>query len=509
MLLRTLLPIAVVVPWLAAQQPSNEEWDQILRQRFERGEDLIELRYRRDAHGLLEVSSCEHGAIPFHPMFPATLLPFDAQPSTLLALLLFGCQGQRGVLACTDSERHLRRAGIEVAPVALRQVLVAPFASDDPVRARVELQDRMVAIDWLVRGGHRGAVAELTALAERPDTAPPLAAHAAAALAAFGKRAERPRQRLTVESLQLPMVADVWLAVDHAALPDPAPLLALARKLAIESSYRLVAKLRAPTPDDLYLGQFIADLLGELPFEVARRFGDLRCDHTVAGLLLQLPGTALPIAWHLQSAGDFETAPLAATMAELAAVPGSGVQCEQRDGAVHVTAAAAEFDVAPDMLVTHSQGMRGRARPELARELLADGAALRVVVPPASKAWLALGMLKLPPAGRIELCMSFGARWRVQIQVAARDEEAAADWVDCGEQLRADALERVQQAIAAGIVPAAAMQTVVTALTATAITTDGARAQAVLECAPPEEATLEAMGKLVRPFLHQASSGFR
>src|SRR5262245_44445139 len=102
---------------LAAQIP-DADWNALLQQRRKAGEDLIELRFRRDDHGLLEVKSCEGGEIPFQPM-----LPIDAafKPATNLArasaALMLLAHGPQGLLGNTDAERHLRRAGIEPSVV--------------------------------------------------------------------------------------------------------------------------------------------------------------------------------------------------------------------------------------------------------------------------------------------------------------------------------------------------------------------------------------------------------
>ncbi|HEU4419994.1 MAG TPA: hypothetical protein VFT55_13760, partial [Planctomycetota bacterium] len=165
--MRSALAPVFLTTLLAAQMP-DVEWNAFLRQRFEADEDLIELRFRRDDHGLLEVRSCEGGWLPFQPMLPIDA-PFRLFRSTTnvgraAGLLILLAHGPQGLLGNTDAERHLRRAGIEPVPVALRQFLLAPIATVDPVLARVELLDKLVAIEWLERGKHEGAVAELTAL---------------------------------------------------------------------------------------------------------------------------------------------------------------------------------------------------------------------------------------------------------------------------------------------------------------------------------------------------------
>jgi hypothetical protein len=432
---RSMLAMLMTVVSTAAQELA---WNALLHQRMAEGKDLIELRWRRDEHGLLEVASSEGGARPFEPAFPPHVLRVGPYARTGLPLMLLFTQGEGGLLGVTDSERHLRRAGFEVAPVPLRQFLVAPFPAGDPVRARIDLLDRMVAIDWLQRHGHRGAVAELIALTARADTPAPLAARAKMALAALeGRPAATARRRLQPEDLRLPAAADAFVMVDHARLPDLLPLRELTRRLAVDRSYIVVEMLRAPTPDDLYYGQYLPDVVGELPFEVARRFGNGRCDHTVMAFVGQAGGVPLTFAWSVHTAGEFEQGVLAAGLEPLATL---GVQCERRGDTVHVVTPVGEGECSAVLVRAHSKDMAGRARPELARQLLAEGPAVRIVVPKNSKAWLALPALELPPAERAEFTMSFGDGCRFCLTITARDEDAATAWAAAGNQLLASAV---------------------------------------------------------------------
>ena len=469
---------ALVPLFLSTLLAAQDNWNALLQRRREAGEDLIELRYRRDDHGLLEVRSCEGGAIPFQPM-----LPIDAafKPATnaarASALLLLLAHGPQGLLGNTDAERHLRRAGIEPGAVALRQFLLTPISNVDPVLARVELLDRLVAIEWLQRGKHEGAVAELTALSTRADTPPLLARRASVALAAFGRRPAPARQRLAPETLLLPVAADVYVVLDHALMPDFTPMPAVARRVAIDRSYRVVEALKAPTPDDLYWGQYLADLTGEFPFEVVRRYGSMRFDHTVAAIVLQNMGATL--GWHLQATGAFEPEQFAASMDELAKFMQKEIPVTRKDGDVQAAVADAEVALGASSLRTWSKGMAGRAKPELARELLAEGPAIRVVVPPTSKAWILLASLVLPPAGRAEITVSFGEEFRLCLSVTARDEDAAEEWAERGTKLLAEALEKLR-AWAEVQKGRADLQPVLDAVAATRVTTDGARVEAVL-----------------------------
>jgi hypothetical protein len=431
------------------------------------------------------------------------MLPIDApfrrtsDKSRAAALLLLLAHGPQGLLGNTDAERHLRRAGIEPGAVTLRQLLLAPMQTADPVLARVELLDRLVAIEWLQRGKHEGAVAELTALSTRADTPPLLAKRAMVALAAFGRRPAPARQRLAPENLLLPVAADAYVVLDHALLPDFAPLPALVRRVAVDWSYLVVEHLKAPTPDDLYIGQYRADLTGEFPFEFVRRYGSVRLDHTVAAIqLLNAPGRLL-FGWHVQAAGDFEPEQFAAAIAELAEFTETKIPVTRKEGDVRAVVADFEVALGAASLHTWSKGMAGRAKPELARELLAEGPAIRIVVPPTSKAWLALAFLELPPAGRAEITASFGEEFRLCLSLTARDEDAAALWSERLTKLLAEQLEQLRVSTAARRDPAA-MQPVLDAVAATKVTTDGARVDTVLTSKAIGWPIFEALRKAMR-----------
>lgn len=468
---------------LAAQEPDGEQWNSMLRSRMERGEDLIELRYRRDEHGVLEVASCEHGAVPFHVMFSADRLPRadTALVWGLGALFLVG-DGEAGVLGAVDGERHLRRIGVDMTTVGLRQFLLTPVSSADAERARVEELDRVVAIDTLRRGGHRGVVAELIALAADGKTPPLLAARAKDVLGAFGRGKPLARARLAPESLLLPVAADVFVVVDHARLPDLRPLRELARRMAIESSYRVLRALRAPTPDDLYHGQLVADAVGEAPFELVRRIGDVRVDHSVLSLAVVAGEGGRPdLDFLLQATGSFDAERIAATCDTIAAATPGAVRCERRDGEVCIEAGADTVVVAPTTVVAHGKRMAGRARPDIASQLLVAGPAIRVVVPKASKAWAALLLGDVPRGAEgATIDVSFDGRCRVAATLTARDEDAAVSWKEWLEAKFANAARLRDRFSARDAAPG--VQQIVDVLTGAKASVAGATVQVAMEC---------------------------
>lgn len=435
-----------------AQQPTYQEWAELLQERMAAGRDLIELRYRRDAHGLFEVAGAEHGATPFHPLFAADRLPQGTtMPNWWLTAFALLADGD-AVLGATDAERHLRRIGVEPAAVAVRQFLVTEISAD-PVRARVETLDRMVAIDWLQRGRHRGAVAELSALVSRNDTPPMLAARATTALAAFGHGdAKVIRTRLRAEALRFPVAADCHVAIDHARLPDLGALRELARRVALDGTYHLVRRLRAPTADDLYPSQLLTDLVGELPFEIVRRFGEVRFDHTVLSLLLQASESDSPTAGvHLQATGSFDADRVATALAEVAFAEPPARAVERLAGKVVLKWRGVEGELGATTIVAHSKGMGGREDAALARELVADhdgrSPAITVVVPATSKALALLLPYHLPPVSHAVLTLSFVPQCTAELSLTTRDEEAATAMVERGNTLLATGVRELSAMI--------------------------------------------------------------
>src|SRR5262249_45217183 len=240
-------------------------------------------------------------------------------------------------------------------------------------------------------------------LAARGDAPVPLRAAARRAAAAL-TGAPLPRRRLDPATLALPAAADGYLVVDQARLPDLSPLTAIARQLGIKTSDRVLMTLRGPTPDDLYAGQREADLVGELAFELVRRFGNLRLEQTLVAVnaAAPAPDRGPSYSWCAHAVGEFEFEPLAAAVERLVdGVP--DVQLQRTADSLRLVAPRGEATLRPDGASASTTGMAGKPRPELARELLAEGPALRVVVPPTSKLWVALAFLHLPPAAGAEL----------------------------------------------------------------------------------------------------------
>jgi hypothetical protein len=452
---------------LAGAAAGQDTWNATLRERMAAGQPLVTLAYRRDGHGLFEVGPAEGGSVPFRAFCPDTVIyaPIPIRRLGLAALALLG-PGRGSLLAAADLETHLRRAGLPTEPAALRELLARPLpTTTDPVLARVELVDRVVALEWLRATRNPGAVAEFVALAKSKEAPPLLRLHAEDALAELGKRAPAARQRLDAATVALPANADLVLVVDAAVLPDAAAFAAAVRAVAVESSYRVVRDLRAPTPDDLWFGQYFADVLGTVPIELVRRFGDARVDHAVATLRTFGLGPGMKFEWTLDTAGRFESDVLATAMGELvAADPDGKSHCTMQDGALQVRSPVGELDATTTRLSACSKRSPGRMPDEATAAMLAAGPGVRLVLPATSKLLLgAVAALEVPGVGRTEVQMSFADGFRLDATIAMRDADAAAAIAAKLTAAAKGAIERARTALA-DRAPAAAIEELVALL---------------------------------------------
>lgn len=474
-----ILGATVLGSCFAQERPSYTEWANLLQARMQASEDLIALRYRRDAHGAFEVCSADPTVTKFLPLFPAGRLPHAAHAlgSLLLSFALFG--NGDGVLGSTDAERHLRRIGVDTSVVGLRQFLVGDITTADADLARAEALDRAVAIEFLVQGNHRGAVAELVALRDRKDTPPPLRAHVERALAHFGHGdLDEMRARLAAAELRFPPNPGWCVVVDHTRLPDLTLVRALVRSLAQERSYRFVHKLKSPTAWDLHHDQLAVDLLGEMPFEVVRRLGDVRLDHTmVAG---GSSGGTDPTARALvlQAVGAFDLGRVAAALEQEAAAVGTKVT---RNGErVAVASADTAAEIGASSLVLRTSVPQMAPNEALAKELLGgDGDAITIVLTPTSDVWASIGLPT--PAADAVVHVCFAPQCHLAATIPARDAAAAAEWSKRAKARLLDLEASVRSVPGASGAPPADQKDVLAAIAAVRITVDGAKVEVVAD----------------------------
>ncbi|MBZ0153967.1 MAG: hypothetical protein K8J09_20775, partial [Planctomycetes bacterium] len=251
-------------------------------------------------------------------------------------------------------------------------------------------------------------------------------------LAQRGEGAAVGRRRLDPKTLLLPVAFDACVVVDHARLPDVSFLAGLARRTGILVTTRAIEMAGGTISDAMRNGaQFMADQAAEAPFELARKYGNVRLDQSCV-IINAKADSRRPVDVTWQAAG--EIAAEGWQRADLAKVLG-------RPFASGVVTFAAE------QLVMSTLDKPGLVREAKATELLADtGAALRVVVPGNSKLLAMVGFLGLPPAKDVELRVTFGDPATIEFVVGVRDEDAAAQWVAKGKELLAQLLEQLDTA---------------------------------------------------------------
>lgn len=343
-----------------------------------------------------------------------------------LALL---CHGHRDLLAMTDAEFHLAAIGMPTHDVGLRQFLATPLPSFEGAAGRAELLDRLVAIDLLVRRRCKSAAAELALLAGNAAAPAPIRERAKHGLAELrGEPSSLGRRRLAPESLLLPIAFDGCLIVDHSRLPDLGWLAPFGRRLgALISACALDASGAGGDNDLARAAQRGCDLVSELPFGVAHRFGNARLDHSC--LVFTAKAGPVPIGVSWQAVGEFEHERwLQASLPD-------DVRSKNPllGGTLEVTA---------DTWFAATDGTRGKPRPAVSQPmLLASNPALRAFIPANSKLWLALAFAEVPPATGGELRVEFGDPAVITLVVTARDEDAAEAWVEKGRQLVAQGSE--------------------------------------------------------------------
>lgn len=430
--MRTRLAAVVLctVSTLPAQQ--DEVVPRRWSERIRAGELFGDVQYRRGADGRIEVrvgdASDDPQNVPFAPLLSAEagLAPW-LENCGIAGWLSLLCHGDGDLLAMTDAEWHLRAVGAGTSDVELRQALVVPFPAGPELAVRAQLLDRMLAIDVLRRRGCRQALGELQQVAADAGAPAMLRARAQTAVASLRGEPLPPRTRLDPTQLELPIAYDAALVIDHARLPDFTWWTAAGRRLGMLVTARTLDQVADPVSEAMLLqAQQISDQLCELPFAIVHEFGNARLDHSC--LLVTVRADAnLPVSALWQAAGAFEQPGLDRAVAAVAGAIADSPM------------AAAKLAIGAQRASFCSDGSGGKPRPALARELLADtGAAIRLLVPASSRLWALMAMAKLPPATGGDLRVAFADECTIELRITARDEDAAAAWI-----------ERVQEVIAA------------------------------------------------------------
>lgn len=367
----------------------------------------------------------------FVPLVPLTpdRHPFDNLGA--LGLLAVVCHGPGDLLAMTDPGFHFQALGGADDEASLRQLVVLPFDGDGAL-GQAALLDRQLAVATLLRRGGRGAVAELTMLAEKGKLPPALGEYTRWLLAQRGEGAAAGRRRLDPKTLLLPVAFDACVVVDHARLPDVSFLAGLARRTGILVTTRAIEMAGGTISDAMRNGaQYMADQAAEAPFEMARKYGNVRLDQSCV-IVNAKADSRRPVDVTWQAAGE---------------IAAEGWQRADLGKLLGRPFANGVVTFARERLLVSTLDKPGLVREAKATELLADtGAALRVVVPGNSKLLAMVGLLGLQQAKDVELRVTFGDPATFEFVVGVRDEDAAAQWVAKGKELLAQLLEQLDTA---------------------------------------------------------------
>lgn len=420
----------------AAQTPQDAESAAAVALRIRNGGWFETSQWRRGDDGALQLryfgDSGSSEAARFMPLLGGEL-GRGLSHGGLVGLLALVCHGHGDLVGMTDAAFHLGALGVGSDEVQLRQLLVVAPASFEGPRGRAEALDHMIAIDTLVRLGARGAAAELAVLAAMDHAPAPLRERARRGLALLqGMPDPLVRKRLDPEGLLLPAAFDGIAVIDHARLPDLSWLTAVGRRLAAIVSADTVARFDGTwTAAMRNSTQSLCDLGSELPFELARRYGNARVDQSVV-VVSARADEQRPFAVTWQGVGEFEAEGWAKARLE---------SWMWSDSPLF---GAGSFAVHRDRFVASTDGTTGIARPSLVERLgllRETGSAIRAIVPGNSKLWAAVAFLGVPAATSVELSIAFGGGATLRLEVTTRDEDAAAAW----QQFLRDGLLRLQQ----------------------------------------------------------------
>jgi hypothetical protein len=158
-----------------------------------------------------------------------------------------------------------------------------------------------------------------------------------------------------------------------------------------------------------------------LPFELARRFGNFRLDHTC--LSLRMSEDDASVQWSLVCAGEFSPVGVAAAFGELQL---EGGQSRVEAGTAHLAWTGGAATVTSTLLRVHSGKAPVPCDPVLASKLLtASTACLHAHVPTGSKLSVMAAEAGFVDANGCDVALEFGDPAVLTATVQAKDEAAA------------------------------------------------------------------------------------
>lgn len=409
---RSLLPWLLCAGTVLSQEPLEQEPPAFEGDPFakiEHDDKLIDLQWRRAANGDLEWAIAGEKEAKWKRVFGESLesvFGITGFASYVLPLVHHG-----DLLSLTDGEAHFRRLQFACDTRALLAFAKAPLSKTP---SRIDELDRLVAVDVLRSRADEAAKAALAQLAADADAPAAVRARAGALPG---------RERLTAEDLLLPERADLYVMIDHARLVDAHGLLVLARLSGLISSAMVLQQLKRPWLSDAAIGQAESDAVLELPFELVRRLGAIRFDHTCVSLSWSGDFDG-PLLWAGATVGSFEPARIAAAARGLGL---ANLEVAARDDGATATWSTGAAAVAARRATARASGIDVAPREAIAKQLLREGSyAIRIQVPEGSKvlAMMTLGGLANVTAYALE------ATWGdpiVCVETFTMKDEAAAN----------------------------------------------------------------------------------
>jgi hypothetical protein len=342
---------------------------------------LIETEWKVEADGSLSVwphpanSAGEHEARLFRPLYDPDA---DAVGEILVAggvatwvrILL---PGTMDLASQADAQYHFEKLRLGLADADLvHRIATRPedLASTEPLRRRGRL-DRLLAVRLAAERKLADAALALAALRADADADPFLRDAAWEALAALGEPPvpfpARDLPPLLPVLAGLPACADLVVVVNQARVPPWTGLAARSREMGIDEAWNQIERLGASvTPGDLACGQPVAELGSECPYELARRFGNMRVDRLVLAVRFAAPPAVISI---LDGRFEFER-----LRAELIA-GGAEAATESRELTIRAQGAVTRLSLSPSRLTLVQGDWPGPAGGDLlATELGLAGA---------------------------------------------------------------------------------------------------------------------------------------
>lgn len=365
-------------------------------------QDFIDLPWRLAADGRLEVQvgaaptgNTEWASQEWEPMFP-DLLPGEpddtngfGRPGDLgvIALVPLLFHGPGGAAAIDDASLRLQKLGIRVSMLPASVHTTTP----DPLLDLLRVQH-------IARG--EGAIADMALHAYLDDERRSAFVRAAAARALLdrGRKFGTERNAEAISAAlagrdgptalqtaleRLPDDADLIVGIHTAAMPPAtAALAAWRRRVHLGVSEIALTGGGSMSPAQLYPNQVLMDRPGQLPYELATRFGNWRVDYALIALRCSHAD-----AWWFRLGGKFEPGRIANGLA----ATNAKATIREKDGVVTASAHGWNLSASRDHFEAWQgdlgEGRRGTRAAELRGRAAAGEPPAWLLVPRSSRLW--------------------------------------------------------------------------------------------------------------------------